>query len=254
MLPLLCSSCLSDSDVENEVENEGSGAQVQMTEASSAAGQGEASGQDDADAQGTTLQTEPEMGDEMSQSVEQMTDTDDNSNAIGETGFNEGMTAAHNLIRSELDATAALPDLQWDVEIAAFAQQWADQLANNCGSIEHRDQSNYGENIALAGSRPRAVSFSPAQAVEGWAAEVDCWEFGSISGGSSTSGPGQESCDYQCTTALNASGCGHYTQLVWRDSQRVGCGYATCDLDDWNYGVWVCNYDPPGNFIGQEPF
>ncbi len=35
---------------------------------------------------------------------------------------------------------------------------------------------------------------------------------------------------------------GHFTQLVWKDTTRIGCGY--------NFGcsmkTYVCNYDPPG--------
>lgn len=177
------------------------------------------------------------------------------NNGSGEVGAFVGMTAAHNAVRAGLDLSDPMPDLVWDVALSDYAQQWSDDLATRCGSIEHRNQNSYGENIAIAGSRPQAIRFPPEQAVDGWAAEVACWEFGEIS--SSTGGSqsaGQESCDLSCTDALFASGCGHYTQLVWRNTQRVGCGYSTCEVDGWSYGVWVCNYDPPGNFIGQEPY
>jgi hypothetical protein len=40
---------------------------------------------------------------------------------------------------------------------------------------------------------------------------------------------------------------GHFTQLVWVGTQRLGCGVAQCaDMD-----VWVCRYDPPGNVQGR---
>ena len=44
--------------------------------------------------------------------------------------------------------------------------------------------------------------------------------------------------------------CGHYTQVVWRKSLRVGCGMATCGATE----VWVCNYDPAGNWDGERPY
>jgi pathogenesis-related protein 1 len=66
-------------------------------------------------------------------------------------------------------------------------------------------------------------------------------------------------------TTTNASNgcsgvCGHYTQIVWRSSQRLGCGVAVCTTGSpwgspspsWTYVV--CNYDPPGNYVGQRPY
>lgn len=35
--------------------------------------------------------------------------------------------------------------------------------------------------------------------------------------------------------------CGHYTQVVWRDTKQVGCGMSLCPNQAQ---IWVCNYDP----------
>ena len=40
---------------------------------------------------------------------------------------------------------------------------------------------------------------------------------------------------------------GHYTQIIWRDSTRLGCGLATGGGRD----VLVCRYAPQGNIVGQ---
>jgi hypothetical protein len=40
---------------------------------------------------------------------------------------------------------------------------------------------------------------------------------------------------------------GHFTQVVWRGSRRVGCGHAQCKGMD----ILVCEYDPAGNWEGQ---
>ncbi|EMS67474.1 Pathogenesis-related protein PRB1-3 [Triticum urartu] len=46
--------------------------------------------------------------------------------------------------------------------------------------------------------------------------------------------------------------CGHYTQVVWRKSTRIGCARVVCA---GNRGVFItCNYNPPGNFNGERPF
>ncbi|XP_060524981.1 venom allergen 5-like [Cylas formicarius] len=52
------------------------------------------------------------------------------------------------------------------------------------------------------------------------------------------------------------SATGHYTQLVWADTEYVGCGYAAYETDDaYRYQkLYVCNYGPAGNYIGQYPY
>jgi hypothetical protein len=166
--------------------------------------------------------------------------------AEGEAGIFVGMTAAHNAARATLDE--GLPDLEWSPQIAEFSQQWSDALAGQCGTIQHRDQSRYGENIAMRSWSGVSVHdpYLPEEVVGAWVAEVACWDFGTISG--------TERCDLECATDLNANGCGHYTQVVWRNTREVGCGYSTCQDGDRTYEIWVCNYAPPGNIQGQTPY
>ncbi|CAH1441532.1 unnamed protein product [Lactuca virosa] len=45
--------------------------------------------------------------------------------------------------------------------------------------------------------------------------------------------------------------CGHYTQVVWRNSVRLGCARVQCNNDAW---FVTCNYDPPGNYVGEKPY
>jgi pathogenesis-related protein 1 len=45
--------------------------------------------------------------------------------------------------------------------------------------------------------------------------------------------------------------CGHYTQVVWKDSKEVGCAAYQCDDKSQ---VWVCQYKPAGNYVDQKPF
>ena len=44
---------------------------------------------------------------------------------------------------------------------------------------------------------------------------------------------------------------GHFTQVVWNNSVEIGCGVAK-GTDNFVYGV--CNYSPPGNFIGAQNY
>jgi pathogenesis-related protein 1 len=163
-----------------------------------------------------------------------------------ETGIEVGMTAEHNAARRELGVGTPLGELTWSENLAAYAREWSDNLAGRCGVIQHRAQTSYGENIAMRGSSRVVEAFGPDEAVAGWVAERECWDFGTIQG--------SERCDAQCVAQLNSNGCGHYTQVVWRNTQRLGCGYSTCQNAGFTYEIWVCNYDPPGNFVGQTPY
>jgi len=60
--------------------------------------------------------------------------------------------------------------------------------------------------------------------------------------------------DYRCATRECFSfTCGHWTQVMWENSRNLGCGVKTdCD-GQWTVTV-TCNYDPPGNYRGQDPF
>jgi hypothetical protein len=166
--------------------------------------------------------------------------------APGETGIFVGATAAHNAARAAEMLDPPLPDMTWDSDLAALAQDWANTLAKNCGTIMHRMPNQYGENIAERGSTRLTTQYSAAEAVADWVSEKACWSYGTING--------SEVCDQACATNLHSNGCGHYTQVVWRNSTKVGCGYAQCQDGQFTDELWVCNYDPHGNIIGQAPY
>ena len=52
--------------------------------------------------------------------------------------------------------------------------------------------------------------------------------------------------------------CGHYTQVVWRETTEVGCAFRVCSGDgpfgDRDWEIWVCRYAPGGNVAGRPPY
>lgn len=135
----------------------------------------------------------------------------------GEPAALRGILAAHNAVR----ARHCAPPLVWSAELAAVAQRWADQLRNAGCAFDH-SQTQYGENLAAA----TAGSLDHQGVVDMWYREIDQYDF--ARGG--------------FTMAT-----GHFTQVVWAGSQRLGCGLSSCG----GMQTWVCNYDPPGNYGGQ---
>jgi uncharacterized protein YkwD len=127
------------------------------------------------------------------------------------------MLEAHNQARADHCA----PPLAWSGELAKDAQKWADALNARGCAFEH-SKTSHGENL-MAGT---AGAFGPKDAVSAWYAEQKNYRFGA--GGFSMHS-------------------GHFTQLVWAATKRVGCGTTTCQGKQ----IWVCNYDPPGNMQGE---
>ncbi|HEX3771138.1 MAG TPA: CAP domain-containing protein [Polyangiaceae bacterium] len=183
--------------------------------------------------------------------------------ANGETGREVGMTAAHNAVRAMVQTTPALPDLVWSTTLAEYAQQWATQLAGSastCAQPVHRTEAElqakgYGENLAafeggsfggIGGMTSSAPVSTAQQAVNGWAGEVACWTYGKFMS--------TDKCDMTCTTNMHSDGCGHYTQIVWRKTMQLGCGVATCMNGKATEDIWICNYAPAGNIVGQLPY
>jgi pathogenesis-related protein 1 len=158
--------------------------------------------------------------------------------ATGETGRLVGMTDATNKVRQSVTTptpSPALPNMTWSPDIAKIAQAYADTLASQGCNLVHSHVAGYGENLAEFGGK----AATPADVVAGWASEGACYTYGPISQ--------NDSCP--CTPSSGGA-CGHYTQLVWRGTTELGCGVATCPGKE----VWVCNYKPPGNYIGQKPY
>lgn len=149
--------------------------------------------------------------------------------------FVDAMLAAHNAVRARAmpAPSPALPLLTWSEAAASKATAWA----QGCRFEHNPGLGNaFGENL-FAGSGPAR---SPA-------AVVNAWE--------------SERADYELSANRCAPGkqCGHYTQLVWRASTGVGCASQTCSANSPFGGSapWtlvVCDYAPPGNFVGQRPY
>jgi hypothetical protein len=138
------------------------------------------------------------------------------------------LLTSHNKARAEV----GLAPLVWSDGLAMYAQEWADHLASTSHRMEHRPHSGtwkqeHGENLFMG----TAGYYGVGDAVAMWEREKSVYDGGTV----------DES---------NVHACGHYTQLVWGTTKRVGCAKVTCGGNV----IVVCNYDPPGNVLGRRPY
>jgi hypothetical protein len=121
--------------------------------------------------------------------------------------------------------------------LAASAQKYIDQCTSTSGTlVDHNPNrslnfSTYiGENIYASSGNIGNVSLS----VQSWWNENQFFNFDS------------NSCQ-------NGQVCGHYTQVVWASSVRLGCSRQFCSSLTFKYNI-LCDYGPGGNYAAQQPY
>jgi len=131
-----------------------------------------------------------------------------------------------NLHNRERTAVGALP-MVWDATLAAGAATYGLELARR-GELVHSTVPE-GENLWM-GTRG---AYSVEQMVGSWIGEKRLFRPG-IFPNVSTSG--------------QWSDVGHYSQMIWPSSIRLGCAMNSASRSD----ILVCRYAPAGNVRGQR--
>lgn len=164
----------------------------------------------------------------------------------------------HNRSRKDADryvpgGLPPLPAVTWNCDAAAIAQQWANQTRGAQGHSENswRQQqfssrtglqggaAKLGENLGWSGGSDRSVVSPVVSSVTSWDDERE---------------------DYNHSTQTCSDVCGHYTQMVWRESTAIGCGVYRGAVRwpgsdrTWPEGYFLsCTYHNAGNFNNDPP-
>jgi len=125
---------------------------------------------------------------------------------------------AHNKYRR----LHGVPDLVLSDELTEGAKEWATYISNN--PPRHTSDKTVGENLAM-GTSLSSTRADVEKAVELWYNEINLYDFNNPQWSSAT---------------------GHFTQLVWKSTSRLGCAIA---YDSNGYAYTVARYKEKGNWV-----
>ncbi|MEQ9288189.1 MAG: pathogenesis-related family 1 protein [Cyclobacteriaceae bacterium] len=128
----------------------------------------------------------------------------------------------HNYWRADV----GVGELSYSDELAEAAFTWAEKLKEKGCAFEHSG-NGFGENL-FKGTKGY---YTVEDAIDSWAGE-------------------KKDYNYSKNKCKSGAVCGHYTQLVWKNTTEVGCAQIECN----GMVTWVCNYNPPGNYVGEKPY
>lgn len=153
--------------------------------------------------------------------------------------------AAHNAARARTDLnplpSPALPQVTWDPILADAAYNYLSKcVASEDGGLVEHNMSRSSDYQALGGMDSyvgeniygtTGTTVAPADAVSAWMSEASSFDY----------------------SKPNYATAGHYSQIVWRASVRIGCAIVNCPSAHANNTV-LCDYAPGGNIPGQKPY
>ena len=153
----------------------------------------------------------------------------------------DAFVAAHNQARAgslNPPPAPALPPVTWDDALADAAYNYTTRCQGAGGLLSHnaRRSEDYqalggsgyvGENIYGT----TAASVQPSAVVASWMSEAPLYNY----------------------ATNNIGDAGHYTQVVWRASVRIGCAIFNCPSLTYHTSV-LCDYAPGGNISNQKPY
>ncbi|CAJ0609735.1 unnamed protein product [Cylicocyclus nassatus] len=158
--------------------------------------------------------------------------------------FKDELTIYHNTYRAKHGA----PALVYDAHLEQAAQKYVNILKLRKKCLAHEQPRKYGENLFFFA----ASDFPNASAMARLVTESFYME-----------GRGY---NYNSFTATGLHRTGHFTQLIWKSSRRMGVGVAItknngsgggpCAVDaKAPYMIHVViKYDPPGNLLSRAAF
>lgn len=151
------------------------------------------------------------------------------------TGFSD--QTSQDFLNSMVDsinqyrAKHGAPPVQLDQELVDYAKSRAEHIADK-GAVVHDGTQGYGENL-YSSSSSEPVQGSATAASDAWYAENQYYDYE----GFGTTDP--------------KKAIGHFTQLVWNASTKIGAGRVCGSADNtWHDTYIAVVFSPAGNVTG----
>ncbi|KAF6209045.1 hypothetical protein GE061_014788 [Apolygus lucorum] len=149
----------------------------------------------------------------------------------------------HNQLRNKVASGKVLSqspaqnmkELVWDNEMAQHAQTWADGCVFEHDPNRKDSRGQYfGQNLAMTMTSAQNNVNNPniEYMINAWFNEVY---------------------KYGYTGGFNHA-TGHYSQMIWASSNKVGCGLTSYSSSKMYNTLLVCNYSPAGNVLGEHAY
>ncbi len=123
--------------------------------------------------------------------------------------------------------------MEFDTELVEYAKSRA-ALVSTENYLNHGHKglrSGVGENLSWQASSTQ-VPGAPASAVDSWYSEIKDY-------------------DFSLPAPVDSSKTGHFTQLVWKGSTRIGAGRVCGQGGEWFETYVAVVFSPAGNMAGQ---
>lgn len=123
--------------------------------------------------------------------------------------------------------------MEWDDELARVAQGHADQclFKHDCPDCRRVSRFGVGQNLFISFQSNFDTSVQWERAIQAWYNEVADFNPNDIQ------------------PFKFSSGAGHYTQMLWWSTYKIGCGFIMFKEGKWWKKLYTCNYGPAGNII-----
>ncbi|XP_064087635.1 uncharacterized protein LOC135202264 [Macrobrachium nipponense] len=157
----------------------------------------------------------------------------------------------HNTFRSQVamgretrGATGPQPHasnmmmMEWDDELAIIAQRDADQciFGKECVDCRRVSRFGVGQNLLVIYQNKFNAQITWSRVVKTWYHEVTHFEPNHVN---------------LFQFSMNVS---RYTQMVWWDTHKIGCGFGMFLDNGWWKKIYTCNYGPGGNILSSEMY
>lgn len=165
--------------------------------------------------------------------------------------FRDKIASGAELEKFNFPASSDMLVMSWSPELAEIAQKHANRclFEHDCNDCRRIDEYSVGQNLYQI---RRSYWRQNRHFAANWSRAITAW-YDEISFAPPS-----------IVKSFVGGAYGHFSQVVWSSSYKIGCGYATFDVVDTNTEtgsritikeeLYTCNYGPTGNIRHERMY